>query len=121
MAPCLDDHKVVAIDAVHEAVRFGDPPGPAASEHVSQRLGLADTGGRVPQGVVDQAVDAPKRRPVKSLPPPVVVPPVTGEDKPHLARPAMAVVRCSGGKGRLVGDLAADDSERGDEGDPVGI
>ena len=33
----------------------------------------------------------------------------------------MAVARCSGGKGRLVGDLAADDSERGDERDPVRV
>ena len=85
MVSCVDDHKVVAVDEGHEAVRFGDPAGPAASEHVSQRLGLADTGGRVPQGVVHQAVDAPKRRPVMRLPTPVVVPPVVGEDKPHLA------------------------------------
>ncbi len=33
----------------------------------------------------------------------------------------MAVARRSGGKGHLVGDLAADDSERGDEGDPVRV
>lgn len=33
----------------------------------------------------------------------------------------MAVARCSGGKGRLVGDLAADHAKRGDEGDPVRV
>jgi len=33
----------------------------------------------------------------------------------------MAAANCSGGKGRLVGDLAADHSDRAHEGDPVWV
>ena len=33
----------------------------------------------------------------------------------------MAAARCSGGKGRLVGDLTADHSQRADERDPVWV
>lgn len=40
----LQDHEVVAVYEVDEAVFFADPAGPGASEHVAQRFGFADSG-----------------------------------------------------------------------------
>lgn len=40
----LQDHRVVAVDELHEAVFFGEASGPGAGQDVSEVLGLADTG-----------------------------------------------------------------------------
>jgi hypothetical protein len=38
-------------------VFFTDPPRPCARKHMAERFGLADPGGRVAQGVIDEPVD----------------------------------------------------------------
>ena len=53
----LEDDEVVAIDEVDEAVLLGDPTRPRPGQHVPQRFGFADSGGRVAQRVVEEAVD----------------------------------------------------------------
>jgi len=55
---CLQDHEVVAIDEVDEAVFFAYASRPCSSEHVTKWLWFANARGEVPQGVVDQSVDA---------------------------------------------------------------
>lgn len=42
----MEDYKVVAIYQVDQPMFLTDPPGPGACEHVTERLGLADPGGR---------------------------------------------------------------------------
>jgi hypothetical protein len=54
----LQDHEVVAVDEVDEAVFLGDASRPGAGQGASELLGFADAGERVAAGVVDQAVDA---------------------------------------------------------------
>ena len=53
----VQDHDVITVGQVGEAVFLADPPGPGAGEHVAERFGLADSGGRVAQRVVDQPAD----------------------------------------------------------------
>ena len=55
---CLQDHEVVAIDEVDEAVFFADASRPGSGEHVAKWLWFANARGGIPQGVVDQSVDA---------------------------------------------------------------
>jgi hypothetical protein len=45
----LQDHDVIAVYQVDQAVFLADPPGPGAREHVAERSGLGDSGGRVAQ------------------------------------------------------------------------
>ena len=52
---CLQDHKVVAID---ESVFFAYASRPCSGKHVAKWLRFANALGGVPQGVVDQSVDA---------------------------------------------------------------
>jgi hypothetical protein len=49
----LQDHDVITVDQVDQAVFLADPPGPGAREHVAERFGLADSGGRVAQRRAD--------------------------------------------------------------------
>jgi hypothetical protein len=55
---CLQDHEVVAIDEVDESVFFAYASRPCSSEHVAKWLWFANARGGVPQGVIDQSVDA---------------------------------------------------------------
>jgi hypothetical protein len=55
---CLQDHKVVAIDEVDESVFFAYASRPCSGKHVAKWLRFANALGGVPQGVVDQSVDA---------------------------------------------------------------
>jgi hypothetical protein len=64
----LQDHDVIAVGQVDQAMFLADPPGPGAREHVAQRLGFADSGGGVAQRIVDQAVDPLEGGPVGGEP-----------------------------------------------------
>ena len=57
-------HQFLAIDQVDQSVFLADPPGPGACEYVAERPGLADPGGRVAQGVIDQLVESLEVAPV---------------------------------------------------------
>jgi hypothetical protein len=48
---CLEDHEVVAIDEVYEAMFFADASRPGSGEQVTKWLWFANTRGGVPQGV----------------------------------------------------------------------
>src|SRR3982751_981925 len=65
---------------------LSDPARPRAGEHVLERLRLADTAGRIPQRVVDQAVDPLQDLLVRLQPMGVVVPAVRGENESHSSR-----------------------------------
>lgn len=64
MESSLQNYEVVAVDEVDQPVFFADPPRPSAREHVAERLGLADSSGRVTQGVIDEPVDPLEQGPV---------------------------------------------------------
>ena len=51
--PRLEDHKVIAVDEVHEPVLAGDPPGPGAGQRVPQRLRLPQPIEGVAHGIRD--------------------------------------------------------------------
>jgi hypothetical protein len=53
----LQNDEVFAVDEVDEPVFFTDPPRPCARKHMAERFGLADPGGRVAPGVIDEPVD----------------------------------------------------------------
>ena len=55
---CLQDHEVAAIDKVDESVFLADASRPCSGQHVTKWLWFANALGGVPQGVVDQSVDA---------------------------------------------------------------
>ena len=82
----LQDHEVVAVDEVDEAVLLADAAGPGACEHMPEWLGLPDARDGVAERVVDQPVDALKGGSVRGEPVGVVLPAVRGEDEPHLTR-----------------------------------
>ena len=97
----LEDDQVVTVDEVDQAVFLGDAARPGPGEHVAKRLGFADPGDRVAQGVVDEPVDPFEGLPVSCQPVGVVRPPVGGEDQPHRTRscgsrwPVLACCRLS--------------------------
>jgi hypothetical protein len=53
----LEDHDVVAIDEVDEAVLVGDAPRPRAGQRVLELLRFAYAGERIVQHVVNEPVD----------------------------------------------------------------
>lgn len=55
---CLQDHEVVPIDEVDESVFLTYAARPYFGKHVAKWLWLANAAGGVPQGVIDQSVDA---------------------------------------------------------------
>jgi hypothetical protein len=55
---CLQDHEVVAIDKVDESVFLADTSRPRSGQHVTKWLWFANALGGIPQGVVNQSVDA---------------------------------------------------------------
>jgi hypothetical protein len=79
----LEDHEVVATDEVYEAVFFADASRPGSGEHVAKWLWFADARGGVPQGVVDQSVDAFERGAISPEPIGVVAPSVRSEAQPY--------------------------------------
>ena len=98
---CLEDHEVVAIDEVNEAMFFADASRPGSGEHVTKWFWFANTRGGVPQGVVDQSVDAFESGAISPEPIGVVAPSVRSEDQSHRVRscssrcPALACCRLS--------------------------
>src|SRR5664279_534666 len=80
---CLEDHEVVVIDEVYEAMFFADASRPGSGEHVTKWFWFANTRGGVPQGVVDQSVDAFESGAVSPEPIGVVAPSVRSEDQSH--------------------------------------
>ena len=98
---CLQDHEVVAIDEVYEAVFFAYASRPCSGEHVAKWLWFANARGGVPQCVVDQSVDAFESGAISPKPIGVVAPSVRSEDQPHRVRscssrcPVLACCRLS--------------------------
>lgn len=58
METCLQNHQVVAVDEVDEAVLLPDAAGPGAGEHMPEWFGLPDARHGVAERRVDQPVDA---------------------------------------------------------------
>src|SRR5450759_4475448 len=98
---CLQDHEVVAIDEVYEAVFFAYASRPCFGEHLAKWLWFANARGGVPQCVVDQSVDAFESGATSPKPIGVVAPSVRSEDQPHRVRscssrcPVLACCRLS--------------------------
>jgi len=49
--PSSQNDEIFAVDEVHDAVFFGDPPRPGPGEHMPQRFGLANTGCWIAHGL----------------------------------------------------------------------
>ena len=83
----LQDHKVVAVDEMHQTVLVADPSRPGTGKQMTKWLGFADTCDRVSHRVADEPVDAPECASGSSKPERVVLPPVRCGDQPHLTMP----------------------------------
>ena len=80
MVAGLQNHDVVGVDEVDEAVFFVDASGPSAGEGVPEGLRLADADEGISADVFDQPVDPFQDCPIRRLPVDVVLPPVRCED-----------------------------------------